>query len=153
MIVTTWNIRGWTEAKAASVATLLDRSDVLCITEVWSLPATLNHNTLHALPAPTINRCRRGGGVAILSPPTVAIRHLKSIATPAFQILSASVHGSIVVAAYLSPNAKSSLTSSRTYPPSLVAPQPLWGTPTHATDRGTPPPIGMGPTSDPGREK
>lgn len=102
MIISNWNIRGWTCDKADYVLMLTRQSTVLCLTEVWH-PPEKRPNGIFTLAPPDENRYRRGGGVALLVPDGINIRHLRSLSHSKYQLLSASCLGLVIVAVYISP--------------------------------------------------
>lgn len=102
MIISNWNICGWTCDKSDYVSMLTRQSTVLCLTEVWH-PPEKRPNGLFTLAPPNEGRFRRGGGVALLVPDGITLKHLCSISHSKYQLLSASCFGLIIVAAYISP--------------------------------------------------
>ena len=69
MRVITWNIQGWTEDKAPAVNRLLHKCELLCLTEIWSLPSPdLIDGHIYAVQAPhTPGLPRRTDGVALVA--------------------------------------------------------------------------------------
>lgn len=106
MRVSTWNLRGWTEEKRDAVLSLVETSDVLCLTEVWTGVPDLDNCRVYTELAPsTSNRARRGGGLGIIVPPALESRRMGSVSTLKYQVLAISVSGTPLVCCYLSPTA------------------------------------------------
>lgn len=109
MRLTTFQICGWTDAKTGEITTLLQESDILCLTEVWSDPTNRplppGKRLYQALQPQTEGRYCNGGAVALLVPESATTRLLENITTAKFQLLSISRDGIPVVGEYLSPSA------------------------------------------------
>lgn len=110
MIISTWNVRGWTTDKEGLVKQLLAKSDIVCLTEVWSAepqnPAWHSHTLLGP---PPMGRARRGRVVSVLTSDPRAFRPTTSISEDKFQLLAGSYKGIPVLPAYVSPETPPSI--------------------------------------------
>lgn len=104
MNIITWNASGYTRAKTEFLASLVRRATLVCITETYNIiPNTDDWHSICVQAPPTTGRHRRGGGVAILHSGESVIRRVSTHSEPKFQLISATVNGVPVVAAYVSP--------------------------------------------------
>lgn len=108
MIITNFNLSGFTEPKLSSIQLLLESSDLVCTTETWSksigpLPDSIL--TEYAPAYSSTNRPRLGGGVAVFFKQPRAFRKRLSISNPHFQVLIGTFMRTTIIVAYVKPQA------------------------------------------------
>lgn len=108
MIVTAFNINGCITPKLGSIKTLLNMSDLVCITETWLAGRFVEDEWLFCDSTDTYslpNRLRLGGGVAVFYKEYGAFKRLDSICNNFYQILAGSLNSVNLVPVYIKPQA------------------------------------------------
>lgn len=110
MIVTTFNIRGWTSEKDPQVRSLVRKADLVCLTETWQTSGTHVFSQAQVAWADgyTSTRKRMGGGVVLLASPHSRFRHLESVTEQSYQVATGQLNGIVVAGVYLKPRATTS---------------------------------------------
>lgn len=105
MIISTWNIRGFTPANKKPIVGLLRTSDILCLTETWSQLEETAHWYACSSIAPQVNeRNRKGGVVSILYKRREAFKPIATYSDPLFQLVHGIQEGIPILGAYLAPH-------------------------------------------------
>lgn len=104
MIITTWNVRGFTAAKAEMAARLTRSADITCLTETWGkVQDTDDWSATNCLALTETGQPRRAGGVAVLHTDSMPFRYISSHSTKFFQLLHGTANGVPILACYISP--------------------------------------------------
>lgn len=104
MIVTTWNVRGFTAAKGEMAAELTRSSDLTCLTETWRhIEDSEDWNAVNCTAKTEFGEPRRAGGVAILHTESRPFRHIGSYSDKYFQLIHGTINGVPILAAYVTP--------------------------------------------------
>lgn len=105
MLVTTWNIRGYSLTKGTAICELLGTSDLVCLTETWrDIPPDNDWDVASAVAKPGSDKATAGsGGVAILFSPFTPFNHRKSVVTNKYQYVYGTLFGVPIVGCYVSP--------------------------------------------------
>lgn len=104
MLISTWNVRGYTLAKIQPIQSLMRSSDFVCLTETWSrVPDTDHWNSCTAIPPLVNGRPRTSGGVAILYKKQGSFKPISTYAEAQFQLVHGVADGVPILGAYIVP--------------------------------------------------